>query len=457
MDVAPTERPLRSPIGLTIFALLAIAFLALLGTNLTTFLMIRRTVDLDAQIERTHEVRGVVRDLQAAALDAEAGQRGFLLTGRVAYLSIHDQAVERTPPLLDQLQRLSTADPQRERVIQLRALFQERYATIRAAIDLYRDQRRSEAVELLEAADGRGVTTRIRAVLAEYDAAEVRRLERRSRQSAEEVRRTVAVNAAGGALIVLAAAASLLLFARSVRALQEARGKLDAANRGLEETVLERTEDLLRANDDLAQARDKAEMLLREVNHRVGNSLQLVSSMIALQARAAPGRTARAALQAAQARIEAVGQVHKRLYTSGDVGAVALDDYLKGLVDELRLTFAASGGANIVLHASPVRAATDTAIPLGVIAAELITNAVKYAYPTGQPGEIRVRLAAHGPRRAILTVEDDGVGMGEGQPKGTGLGGTILDAMATSLGGKVAYDKTRGGVSASIVFDRTTL
>ena len=453
----PAERPLRSPIGLTIIGLLAVAFLALLGTNLTTFLMIRRTADLDAQIERTHEVRGVVRDLQAAALDAEAGQRGFLLTGRVAYLSIHDQAVERTPALLDRLQALTRSEPQQDRVIQLRALFQERYGTIRAAIDLYREGRRGDAVELLGQADSRGVTTRIRQVLSDFDAAETRRLQRRSAASAEEVRRTVAVNAAGGVLIVLAASACLLLFWRYIAALQDARLRLDQANRGLEETVLERTEDLLRTNDELAAARDRAETLLKVVNHRVGNSLQLVASMISLQAKAAPGRTARAALLAAQARIEAVGQVHKRLYTSGDVGAVALDAYLKGLTDELRQTFAASGGANIVLDTAPVRVSTDTAIALGVIAAELITNAVKYAYPTGRPGEIRVKLAPQGQRRGVLAVEDDGVGMGEGQPKGTGLGGKILDAMATSIASRVEYDPRRSGVRASIAFDRTTL
>jgi two-component sensor histidine kinase len=243
-----------------------------------------------------------------------------------------------------------------------------------------------------------------------------------------------------------------VLFSRYIGEIQASRRELDRVNRGLEETVLERTEDLLRANDDLAVARDRAEALLREVNHRVGNSLQLVSSMISLQSKALPDKAAREALRAAQSRIEAVAQVHRRLYTSVHVGQVALDDYLTGLVDELRQSLPAGFRARIDLKADPLEADTDRAVSLGVVAAELITNAVKYAY-RGKSGPIRVRLLADGEGHALLIVEDDGVGLDGGPAKGTGLGAKILHAMASSLGSKVEYEPREKGVRAMLRFE----
>lgn len=454
---APTVAgQLKTPLGRTVIALLVIAFLALLATNVATFLMIRRTADLNEQITRTHRVRDLVRDLQASALDAEAGQRGFLLTGRVAYLSTHDQAVERTPGLLDQLEELSPGEVQMRRVARLRALFRERHGAIREAIDLYRAGSTRRAVEFLGEADARGLTTSIRALLSELEAVETSKLRDRSESAAREVSRAVAVTQAGAALILIAAGISLLLFSRYVTFLHEARRRLDEINRGLEETVLERTEELLRANDDLGVERDRAEALLREVNHRVGNSLQLVSSMISLQSKALKDGKAREALGAAQARIEAVAQVHRRLYTSAQVNVVALDDYLSGLIDELRQTFAAegAGAVDIDVKAEPLLAPPDRAVSLGVITAELVTNAVKYAYGPGGSGPIRVRLRAAGAHQAQLTVEDDGAGLGEGPPQGTGLGGRILQAMAASLNSRVEYEPGRQGVRATLRFER---
>lgn len=232
-------------------------------------------------------------------------------------------------------------------------------------------------------------------------------------------------------------------FIALLRAALEAAVKQDRLRRAKEAAELE-----------VRAARDRAEALLREVNHRVGNSLQLVSSFISLQSKALTDEAARDALRVTQARIEAVAQVHRRLYTSANVEHVALDDYLEGLVEELRQTFAAesSGRSDIQLQVEPVRVSTDKAVSLGVIAAELVTNAVKYAYPDAG-GPIRVRLLSEGDKRAVLVVEDEGVGLGEGAPKGTGLGGRILHAMAASLNTKVEYDAAHAGVRASLCFD----
>jgi two-component sensor histidine kinase/CheY-like chemotaxis protein len=208
------------------------------------------------------------------------------------------------------------------------------------------------------------------------------------------------------------------------------------------------------AQEQVRLARDRAEAMLREVNHRVGNSLQLVSSFMSLQLRHLADEGARDALRESQARIEAVAHVHRRLYTSGDMSSVEMDEYLRGLIDELSKSLGPDKGSpTLTLEVEPLRVSTDQAVSLGVVVTELVTNAVKYAYAPGQGGEIRVILRTDSDGRALLTVEDDGPGMGDGSPKGTGLGGKIISAMASGLRSAVEFDKAHKGVRARLAFD----
>ena len=213
------------------------------------------------------------------------------------------------------------------------------------------------------------------------------------------------------------------------------------------------------ADAELREQRDRferlaveREMLLREVNHRVGNSLQLIAAFLQLQSNGESSAPVRAALTDATRRVMAVAQVHKRLYTSNDVQSVSVDQYLGALVDDLSKTDN-SDISPLSLDAEVLELDPDRAVAIGVIVNELVLNAMKYAYPK-QKGPIRVGLKRINGRQAMLSVEDDGIGHDiKAKAKSTGLGRSIVGAMATRLGAQVVYDPAHSGTRVVITFE----
>ncbi|WP_151987820.1 histidine kinase dimerization/phosphoacceptor domain -containing protein [Rhizobium sp. EC-SD404] len=204
-----------------------------------------------------------------------------------------------------------------------------------------------------------------------------------------------------------------------------------------------------RVEGELREAKERAELLLSEVNHRVANSLAIVGALIRMQANTLTEPAAKNALIETQARISAIAGVHKRLYTSDDVRFVDIGEYLTTLVKELDMSLASSARLRIRMDA--VRVPTDMAISIGIMTAELVTNALKYAYSEGVKGEVRVFLDAV-PDGAVLVVEDDGVGWdGTGQSaKGTGLGTRLVNSMAANLGATLTYELQHPGTRAKV-------
>lgn len=203
---------------------------------------------------------------------------------------------------------------------------------------------------------------------------------------------------------------------------------------------------------ELRASNARLESLLTEVNHRVSNSLQLVSAFVHMQASALRDDAAKAALTETQQRIQAIAQVHRRLYSSGDVEQVSLDDYLQALVRELEQTWSTPMSPRpLRLVAEPIRLSTDRAVSLGVIVNELVSNACKYAYAPDQAGEVRISLKREGDDHFCLAVEDDGAGMPAGGViRGTGIGTKLIRSMASSLQAKITYDPDHRGVRAVV-------
>ena len=213
------------------------------------------------------------------------------------------------------------------------------------------------------------------------------------------------------------------------------------------------------AEAEVRAARDRFEalaaeraLLMREVNHRVGNSLQLIASLLTLQSNANGNDEVSKALSAATGRVLAVAQVHRRLYTSDDVLSVAIDQYLQALIEDLRRSSEGGSAAQLALETEAVSGAPDHAVAIGMIVNELVTNALKYAYP-GSRGSIRVALRNISDGRALLSVEDDGVGIASDKPKSTGLGQRIVRAMGEKLRARIVHDTKHSGTRVLITFD----
>lgn len=207
-----------------------------------------------------------------------------------------------------------------------------------------------------------------------------------------------------------------------------------------------------RAELEVRAARDRAELLLAEVNHRVANSLALVGSLVRLQSAAVRDPTARDALAETESRIAAIANLHRRLYTSDDIRSVEMDSYLSTLIAELDHSMKqADRRLEIRVDIDRFSVGTDKAVSVGMIVTELLTNAFKYAYPGDRSGEVRVTARRFETGHVLLSVEDDGVGWtGKGKPQGTGLGTRIIEAMAHSLGSSIRYEDQPKGTRAHI-------
>jgi two-component sensor histidine kinase len=213
----------------------------------------------------------------------------------------------------------------------------------------------------------------------------------------------------------------------------------------------ERAEAEVRAARDQFKAlADERALLLREVNHRVSNSLQLIASLLHFQGDLSGNADVKAALKEANGRVLAVARVHRSLYTSFDVRWVSLVEYLSSLLRDLQSVSSSGedGESTIAFSSDPIQTSPDAAVAIGIVATELVLNAMKHAYPNGR-GQVRVAIRGTG-EGIFLAVEDDGIGdMGQADWKNRrGLGQRIIAGMADKLEGSLRYEKLSPGTRA---------
>lgn len=203
----------------------------------------------------------------------------------------------------------------------------------------------------------------------------------------------------------------------------------------------------------LHDAVSRGDALMREMNHRVKNSLQLVSSLIGIQEGLSDDAGTRDGLSELRTRIGSISAIHERLYRLGETSQVDLGDYLLPLAKDIIASFR-HHDADITVAADliPIRMDTDIAMTLGLIIAELVMNAIKYAFSGREAGTLTLSLGRSG-HLVRLTVTDDGPGIAPGHKGDRGFGLSLVHTLAEQIGGHAVMDSDSSGTTWSIEFD----
>ncbi len=426
--------------------LLAIGFLTLVGIVGSTAWLSEKSNAYVEETNRSRALRVAAVELRSALQGAESSQRGYLVSGNEIYLAPYDAAKAQALGQFDRLKVLLAPSPQNRQMLdRLSTIIADKVAEMDRTIALKTDLQDAQAATIFRSNRGKALMDEASLFLSSIIRVVDERLEtgmNDQRQNALFLRLATII---GGLVIVVVVGATTFTVLRYASEITTARNELNALNLSLEDRVNRRTAQL-------TAARDHAEMLVAEVNHRVANSLSLVASLVRLQSNLITDQASKEALKETEARILAVASVHKRLYSADDARFVDLQEYLSTVLDSVQDSLQGQGHvASLRYELEPLKLKTDSSINLGVIVTEWVTNAFKYAYPD-KPGEVRVRLRRLADDKAELSVEDDGVGRTEGPAKGTGLGTRIVNAMARSIGGDVEYVAAGQGTVARLAF-----
>jgi PAS domain S-box-containing protein len=221
------------------------------------------------------------------------------------------------------------------------------------------------------------------------------------------------------------------------------------------------TQQILLAIDDVTErvrlerehaiAGERIDILLQELTHRVKNSLQIIAAMVSIEARMQSSGEGQAALERVSHRINALGHLYSKLSKAGTVEAVDAASYLDELCRDLIASVHQEGGTSIVLETDieSELLPTDRAIPIGLIVNELVTNAVKFAFPGDTKGTVLVTLK-RAPGELRLTVADDGLGL-DPQRADSGLGGRLVESFAQQLGGQLIRQSDGRGTTVRLI------
>ena len=230
------------------------------------------------------------------------------------------------------------------------------------------------------------------------------------------------------------------------RALDNAPTELIDLARSFNEATL----SLREQKTALDQAQERQELLILEIHHRVKNNLQIVASLLNLQASRIRVPEARAEFQAARDRVRALATLHRHLYSEGEIHTINMPSFLNELCGQLFQAMGEQPGGRIklVIKAQEIRLSTDQAVPMALIVTEAVTNAIKYGFPGGRSGTVSILLEQHD--SAIdMVIADDGVGIppGRGETEsGTrdGLGLQLIRGFSRQLGATLEVTEQPG-------------
>ena len=230
-----------------------------------------------------------------------------------------------------------------------------------------------------------------------------------------------------------------LMIRRRLHLLEASERVLSAFNQELEASVRQRTAELEQTTADLEREKARCEALLSDLNHRIGNSLQIVSSLVNMHANRVASSEAREILAAVRSNVHAIASAQRRIRLTNASDRVELATLLGSLIEDMKRAMAGGGQADITLDAEEATVASHDAISISVIVMEAINNAIKYAASGNAPVAIKVTVVATEDQKPLrVTIEDNGIGFDDDTQ--AGLGTEVTGALASSLRARLSHD-----------------
>ena len=425
---APHPRSLwpRGTPGVTGLALFGLVAVSLLFATFLIFSTVRAERAERRQVARTAQVIAALRDIGTATVNAESGQRGYLLTLDRRYLASYQLGAAAYPEATRRLRRLldvRATERQQALLRRVEQLADAKFGEMAETVSLVDDGRVVDAQSRLLTDEGQDLMSELRATLRELERIEGQSLALAASDAGRIESRMLPLLGGLVALIVAGLALGLWLVARTARA------EAAAANAGA-----------------LAEARDRADLLARELNHRVKNLFAVVLAIVRMSGKDEPA--AKPVVDKIGRRINALIAAHD--VTQGGPGRPPVE--LRGLV-ETALAPYRSKSERCRIEGADLPLAARMAVPLGLVLHELATNAVKYGAWSGPGGTVSVSWRREAGRVLLVWREK---GQGElAEPRREGFGTMLMASSARQMSGTIERTFHPDGIEVRIEFPET--
>jgi len=429
--------PAASPVNLA-RALQALCTAAIVAAAAFTLILLDRSGDIADRIDDVHRLNETVTAIVDASTAASDARTALIRSPDPETEDAFDQAIDQARSALGRLRQSTIAgDPTLARIAEFGDLAESQLAALTAteptADDAALRQTTQQVVAIARSIED-GQNTEV--ITAAF--------------SMRQVRRSLLISILGMliAAIVLGAA-SAIIERRHAKTIDQARRALVLANADLEARIEERTREVEAANTDLETKNARIEGLLTDMNHRIGNSLQFVSSFLRMQERVSDSEEVKQALSSAGDRIMAIASAQRRLRLIDDHEHCRADTLLTDFPTDLQQVISTEGDIRISVDAKPVTMRGEDAVALCVAVGELITNAAKYAFDGLSHGEISLTVGeTEGDGSVVVEVIDDGCGLPlDATPSAGGLGLKVVETMVQSIGATITATNGETGTA----------